>query len=249
MDIEISLAAEPLTHLSENFPLTNTFALAIVISVFLMIIGTIIGKRVKIIPGGLQNLFEGILEFLLDQVDSVTGNRKKTEEFFPFVATLFIFILLGNLTEVIPGLGTIGLNAIHNGEEVFVPLLRSTAADLSFTLGLTIVVVTMSQYYGFKHLGFFGYMKKFVNFSSPMKFAVGMLEGVSEVTKLLSLSFRLFGNLFAGEVLLAVVTGLTYVIAPLPFYALEIFVGFIQAFVFALLTLVYFNMATEEAAH
>lgn len=247
MDIEISLAAEPLTHLGKDFPLTNTFALAVVLSISLMIIGVIVGKKAKLVPSGLQNLFETILEFLLDQTDSVTGDRKKTEQFFPFVATLFILILCGNLTEIIPGLGTIGLNALHEGHEVFVPLLRSTSADLSFTLGLTIVVVTMSQYYGMKHLGFFGYMKKFVNFKSPMKFAVGMLEGVSEITKLLSLSFRLFGNLFAGEVLLAVVTGLTYVIAPLPFYALELFVGFVQAFVFSLLTLVYFSMATEEA--
>lgn len=127
--------------------------------------------------------------------------------------------------------------------EVFVPYLRAGTADLNTTLALGLFSQVMAQIVGVKYLGF-SYFKKFFNFKDPIMFFVGILELVSEFSKVLSYAFRLFGNIFAGEVLLIVIGALIPVVVPMPFYGLEIFVGFIQALVFALLSLVFFNVAT-----
>jgi F-type H+-transporting ATPase subunit a len=126
---------------------------------------------------------------------------------------------------------------------VFVPFFRAATADINTTLALAIISVFLTQYFGVKFQGM-GYFKKFFDFSSPIAVFVGLLELVSELGKILSFAFRLFGNIFAGEVLLTVMLGLTKLVVPMPFYAMELFVGGIQALVFALLSLVFFNMAT-----
>jgi F-type H+-transporting ATPase subunit a len=126
----------------------------------------------------------------------------------------------------------------------FVPIFRPGTADLNTTLALALLTVFLIQFYGVKHLGL-SYFKKYINFSSPIMFFVGILELVSEVSKIISFAFRLFGNVFAGEVLLVVISFLLPVVAPLPFYGLEVFVGFIQALVFAMLSLVLYNLATH----
>lgn len=127
--------------------------------------------------------------------------------------------------------------------KTFIPLFRAGTADLNTTIALAAISVFITQLLGFKYLKF-GYLKKFFNFSSPIMFFVGILELILELAKIMSFAFRLFGNVFAGEVLLAVILFLVPVIAPMPFYGLEIFVGFIQALVFSMLSLVFFNMAT-----
>lgn len=128
-------------------------------------------------------------------------------------------------------------------KKVFIPLFRAGTADLNTTLALALISVVMTQIVGFKYLKL-GYLKKYFNFSNPIMFFVGLLEIISESAKIISFAFRLFGNVFAGEVLLAVILFLVPIIAPMPFYGLEIFVGFIQALVFSMLSLVFFNMAT-----
>ncbi|MFH0776690.1 MAG: F0F1 ATP synthase subunit A [Patescibacteria group bacterium] len=133
----------------------------------------------------------------------------------------------------------------HQG--VFVPIFRAGSADLSFTLALAVIAVLIVQIMGISALGGWGYFKKFLNFTNPIHFFVGILEIVSEFSKMVSFSFRLFGNVFAGEVLLTVIIALVPFIIPMPFYALEIFVGLIQALVFSVLTLVFFKMAATEA--
>jgi F-type H+-transporting ATPase subunit a len=127
--------------------------------------------------------------------------------------------------------------------EIFVPYFRAGTADLNMTLALGIISVVAVQGFGFKYLNL-GYLKKYFNFSSPITFFVGILELISEFSKVISFAFRLFGNIFAGEVLLVVISTIAAVIAPMPFYGLELFVGFIQALVFSMLSLVFFNMAT-----
>lgn len=127
--------------------------------------------------------------------------------------------------------------------KTFIPLFRAGTADLNTAIALAAISVFVTQLFGFKYLKF-GYLKKFFNFSSPIMFFVGILELVLELAKIMSFAFRLFGNVFAGEVLLAVILFLVPVVAPMPFYGLEIFVGFIQALVFSMLSLVFFNMAT-----
>jgi F-type H+-transporting ATPase subunit a len=133
-------------------------------------------------------------------------------------------------------------------ETEFVPLLRGATADLNTTLAIAIIAVFSIQFYGVRSLGI-GYFKKFLNFSDPIMFGVGLLEIVSEFSRIVSFAFRLFGNIFAGEVLLTVIAFLMPLFAPLPFLGLELFVGFIQALVFSMLTAVFLNMATVSHEH
>ncbi len=127
----------------------------------------------------------------------------------------------------------------------FVPYLRAGTADLNTTIALALISFTLIQIFGIQaaHLGYFS---KFINFSSPIAFYVGILELISEFAKIISFAFRLFGNVFAGEVLLVVISALVPILVPMPFYGLEIFVGLVQALVFTMLSLVFFNMATEH---
>ena len=130
-------------------------------------------------------------------------------------------------------------------EHKSIPLLRAGTADLNTTIALAIISVLLTQFFGIQSLGL-SYFKKFINFKNPLQFFVGILELVSEFAKIISFAFRLFGNIFAGEVLLSVMTYLLPVIVPIPFYGLEVFVGLIQALVFSVLSLVFFNMATQS---
>ncbi len=140
-------------------------------------------------------------------------------------------------------------SAEHSGPK-FVPLLRAATADLNMTVGLAIFAVFAIQYFGFSILGFH-YSTKFFNFSDPIMFVLGILELMSEISKIISFAFRLFGNIFAGEVLLAVLAFLMPFVIPLPFLLMELFVGFIQALVFSMLTAVFLNVAVShgEEAH
>ena len=250
--MEISLAAEPLFYLG-NFPVTNTLLVTFAIGVFIFIISFSLKNRLSLVPRGVQNIVEYAIEGLLDLVDSVTNDRRQTEKFFPVVSTIFIFVILSNWVELIPGLGTVGLNATHHGQATIIPFLRSASADLNVTLALALISVFTIQFMGISAIGVVKYAKKF--FVSPLHKPyfigtfVGVLELIGEVAKILSFSFRLFGNIFAGEVLLTVMLTLVPFFIPLPFLMLEIFVGFIQALVFAMLTLVFLKIATVEAAH
>lgn len=174
-----------------------------------------------------------LVESLLGLINSVTNNPKRSREFLPLVATFFLFIILGNWIGLLPGVGSIGDP----------PIFRGATADLNTTLALALVSVGATQFFGLKHLQL-SYLKKFFNFDGPIQFFVGILELISELAKILSFAFRLFGNVFAGEVLLVVIAFLLPFIGPVPFLGLEIFVGFIQALVFSLLTLVFLHLAT-----
>jgi F-type H+-transporting ATPase subunit a len=232
-----------------NFPITNSLLVTIFISALIIIGALIIKKQIKAKPNSFQNIIEMVFEGLLDLVDSVTGNREQTRKFFPLVATIFIFVILINWIEIVPGLGTIGVEQVHHGEKILAPFIRSAAADLNVTLVIALVAVLTAQFMGISALGLKGYVGKFL--VSPFKKPyfvgtfVGVLEIISEFAKVISFSFRLFGNIFAGEVLLTVMLMLVPLFIPLPFLFLEIFVGFVQALVFAMLTLVFMKMATE----
>ncbi|MDO8559824.1 MAG: F0F1 ATP synthase subunit A [bacterium] len=242
----ISLAAEKIGSFF-GFPITNSLLASWLVVAILAIIGVLVRRRVTLIPRGLQNGMEAIMEFLLKLADQVTGDRRQTVRFFPLVATIFLFIVTANWFGLLPVVGPIGVQGEHNGHPTLIPLLRSANADLNTTLALAIIAVAALQVFGIATIGFVKYAGKFFNFHNPVMFAVGILELFGEVAKMVSFSFRLFGNIFAGEVLLVVVSSLVAYVVPLPFYALELFVGFIQALVFATLTLVFLKMATEEA--
>jgi F-type H+-transporting ATPase subunit a len=171
---------------------------------------------------------------------------EKTKYFFPLLLTFFSYILLQNWFGLFPGIGSIWVKVIEHGEIIKAPLFRGGNADLNTTFTLAIISVVMIQVYGIKFLGFKGYIKKYVNLTNPINFVLGILEIVSELSKILSFSFRLFGNIFAGEVLLTIVAFLVPVLASFPFIMLEIFVGFIQALVFSMLTAVFISGAIAK---
>lgn len=263
--LHVSISAETLFHIGP-LSVTNALLTTWLTIIILTIIAWLSTKHLEQIPNSkLQNIFEMIIEFFLDLVNSVVGSEK-TRKFFPFITTLFIYILFMNWIELVPGVGTIGIKpqttppAIHENtqnteintpttEEHFTPIFRAGTADLNTTLALSLITMITIQYYGIKYVGIKAHVKKFINFSSPMNFLLGILELVSEFAKIISFSFRLFGNLFAGEILLAVTLFLIPFFVPIPFLAIEIFVGLIQAFVFAMLTLVFLNLATEKQTH
>lgn len=250
--MEISLAAEPIFHIG-SFEVTNSLLTAWIVVAFLIIVSLVLKKKIAKVPKGMQNLFESIFEYFIKVMDSVTGSRKMSTKFFPLVTTIFIFVLLNNWIGLVPGVGTIGFHEMHNGHEVFVPIFRAGSADLNFTLAVAIIAVAATHFFGIVVLGFSKHISKFVNLKSiikdPVMFFVGILEIVGEIAKTISFSFRLFGNIFAGEVLLTVVAILVPYVAPLPFLFLEIFVGLIQAVVFAMLTLVFLSLQTAEPEH
>lgn len=249
--MEISLAAEQVFRIG-SFPVTNTLIASLLTLVLLTLLALKLRRPLTLVPRGLQNFFELIVEKLLGLMDSVTGNRELSKRFFPIVATIFLSVITSNWLGLLPGFGTIGFKEVHDGKYVFVPLLRSVNADLNSTLALALISVFATQVVGIAVLGFFKFSKRY--FVNPFKHGpflsfVGFLELFGEVAKLVSFSFRLFGNVFAGEVLLIVIASLVPFVAPLPFYFLELFVGLIQAFIFSVLTLVFMRVATAEAEH
>ncbi|MBI3458643.1 F0F1 ATP synthase subunit A [Candidatus Azambacteria bacterium] len=243
--IEISLKAEEVSHWG-NFFITNSFLLTIVASGLLIVLGGLFKKRLSLIPNQLQNFLEFVLEEFLGLMDSVFQNREKSEKYLPLIATIFLLIIISNWLGLVPGVGSIGFHELHEGQEIFVPLFRAPTADLNFTLALAITAVWAVNLLGILALGFKKYFHKFFTLENPIKTFTGLLEFLSEITKTISFSFRLFGNIFAGEVLLLIIGSLVPYFIPLPFLFLEIFVGFIQAFVFSMLTIVFISIATQE---
>lgn len=224
------------------------------VSLLLIFAARQVVKHWQEVPRGMQNLFEVVFEALLDLVQSVTQDKKQALQFFPLIATIFFFVLASNWIGLLPGMHTIGLAGHHGeGSHTIIPFLRATSADLNFTLALSLIAVISIQFTGITALGLMTYAKKFL--VSPLHkpygigTLVGILELVSEVGKTISFTFRLFGNVFAGEVLLIVMLHLVPYLIPLPFLFLEVFVGFIQAIVFAMLTLVFLKAATLAPEH
>jgi F-type H+-transporting ATPase subunit a len=239
--MHISLIAEKIFKIG-NFTVTNSLLASVITSVLLITIAVVINRSLKKSPGGVQSIIEMVIDWLDDLAQSVGGKDSRT--FLPLVITFFVFILTSNWLGLLPGFGSIGFNEIEEGHKVFIPLFRGATADLNTTLALALISVFSVQFYGISK-NKLKYLKRFVNFESPIMFFMGLLEVVSEFAKIISFSFRLFGNVFAGEVLIAVITSLIPVLVPIPFFGLEIFVGLIQALVFAMLTLVFINIGMQ----
>lgn len=240
--MNISLVAEKIIEVGP-IAITNSMLVTWLVMIFLIVFAFFIKKNMKEVPGKLQNIGEFIVESILGMIEGITLDRKKAIQFLPLVCTLFVFIIFSNWAGLIPGFETIGLREVIEGHVVLVPFFRQPAADLNTTFALAIISIITVQIFGITHLGL-GYFKKFLNFKGPIDFFVGFLEAVSEISRIISFAFRLFGNIFAGSVLLAVISFLIPVVAALPFYGLELFVGFIQALVFAMLTAVFLQTAT-----
>lgn len=241
--MQISFFPEKLLEV-KGWPVSNTLLMSWISIILLIVFGFFVKSRLKVIPGKIQNLTEVLIEAMENFMTTVTGDKEKARRFFPLIATLFIFILISNWMGILPGVGSIGL--IKHGEEGLTPLFRSTNSDINMTLALAIISVMATQIFGISMVGFFHHFSRFISFKGPIQFFIGILELIAEMAKIISFSFRLFGNIFAGEVLLMVIFFLVPLIVPLPFMALEIFVGFIQALVFSMLTLVFLTVATQK---
>lgn len=251
--MEISIAAEKLFTLGA-LAVTNSLLIGAFVSVLLILLTQKVIGSWQTVPRGAQNILEMIIDGLIDMLDGIMQDRVMARKFFPLIATIFLFVLLSNWAGLLPGLGTIGLaHETEAGHATIIPFLRSTSADLNFTLGLSLAVVIFIQITGILALGVRGYVAKFLvaPWHKPYGIGtvIGLIELISEFAKVLSFAFRLFGNVFAGEVLLTVMLHLAPYIVPLPFLGLEVFVGFIQAVVFAMLTAVFLKMATLPAEH
>jgi F-type H+-transporting ATPase subunit a len=256
----ISVASETVTKIqlgSYHLNITNSMLTASITCAFLIVIGLIVGflipKNQKSKPNKLQIFVEIIGETLFKVINSINMSNKISTVMFSLCGFFFAYIAIGSWAGLIPGVGQL---YIKNIEGDYVHLFRASTSDLSGTVALSVIAFTLIQLQGFRALKF-GYILKFINFSSPMKFFVGLLELISEVARLLSFSLRLFGNIFAGEVMLKIVGDLSritvqnigFIGLPLPslIIALEFFVALIQAYVFVSLFLVFSSLAKEEA--
>lgn len=240
--LHISLQAERVFEIGQ-YPVTNAILTSWLVMGFLLIVTFLANTRLTVVPGRFQVVMESVVGGLYNLFESVTGSLTKI--YFPLVGTLFIYIISLNWAGLLPGVGSIGFNEVKDGIKEFIPLFRSGSADLNLTIALALISMSSIQFFGLKTLGVH-YLGRFLNFKNPILFFVGILEIISEGSKIISFAFRLFGNIFAGEVLLTVIAFLIPLFAPLPFLALELFVGFIQALVFSLLTAVFLNVATSD---
>lgn len=240
----IEIAAEKVFEIG-NMPITNTL-LSSIVAAWLLLGAICLIRRDAMMPSSFQNIFEAIVEKFLHIMEPMFGSRARAEQYIPLVFTLFLFVLTANWLGIAPGVGSIGLYEKTGMGEKFVPLFRSAASDLNTTLALGVVVMVSVHIFGASAIGFRKHAGKFFSLKGPIDFFTGVLEFISEIAKILSFSFRLFGNIFAGEALLIIMAFLAPYLIPVPFLALEFFVGFIQALVFAMLTMVFIRIATAR---
>ena len=243
--IEVVLHAETITTWF-GIPITNALITSWVIILLLAVISFFVGRNAKLIPGKVQTWFEALLGFVIDYMADVFESRTIALRYFPLIMTIFAYIFLSNVLEFTPGIGSIG----WFGPDGFLPLFRSVNTDLNVTLALAIISAIVTEVSGVMIIGFLKYGSKFVNFKSALGFFIGIIELISETARLISFSFRLFGNIFAGDVLVLVMIYFLPYVLPVPFMLFEILVGFIQAAIFALLTLFFIKVAiTPEEGH
>jgi F-type H+-transporting ATPase subunit a len=225
-----------------GFPVTNSLIMTVITTALLVAFAFLLRHKLALIPGklqaGVEMLFQGVLDYMTETLES----EKLARRFFPLIMTVFLFVLVANELAFLPGVGSVLVE--HAGAQI--PLLRAASADLNMTLALAIIAFMVIEIAGIAMLGFFKYAGKYVNFSSPVNFAVGLIELVSNVGRLISFSFRLFGNVFAGEVMIIVAMFFVAYLVPVPLMAFEVFVGFIQAVVFAMLILFFIKLSIME---
>lgn len=268
------LAAETPEFLSHSFLgwFTNSILVtAIVLGVIIWVVRSCT-RRIEVIPGAGQNFLEAVVEGFYGAVEGILG-RKMTVKAFPLLASLFLFICMADWSGLFPGVGSIGWFYTHDGETEFTPLLRGTTADLNMTLALTAVSMTLWFYWTMRVTGPVAFIKELFGvkggmtgpillFLVPLFLFIGLLEVVSILVRPISLSFRLYGNVSAGENLMSTminignllhtpqwVSSILGIIVPIPFYFLEILVGFLQAMIFTVLMIVYIQLSTVHEEH
>lgn len=337
----IQLPPEPIAVIAGAMPFTNTMLSTLLADIIIIVLALLMRRKMSEVPHGIQNVFEAVYEFWENMSHQMIG-KEKTVTYLPLIFGMFVFILVANWIELLPGWDSVGIlcesgtcpgepegltvegiehtyfkvnyvswlggigNAYERAEKkneheeehgsaghgegvalgggqggessgsglftavahaspaaadvptgedapdavkVLVPFLRVSASDLNFTLAIALVSFFFIELVGFRAHGI-GYLGKFFTFKGfPMGTFVGLLEFISEIARIISFTFRLFGNIFAGMILLLVIPFLVPLLMVIPVYALELFVGLIQAFVFAVLTLAFMGQAAESHDH
>ena len=249
--IHVEIAAETLFTIG-GFEVTNSMVGAVLASLLLLAGAWYINRRSALVPHRLQSLLELPVEWVAGIVE---GSSSRWRGYVALVIGLFLMILVANWLSLVPGVGVVGVEETVEGHEVLVPFIRPAAADLNFTLGLAIITFVVFVWWGVRLHGPVGYLKELVGeprYMAPLMFPI---HQISELSRLVTLSMRLFGNVFAGEVLIATMLALTTAaifVLPLAFFVpaiflgLELLFGAVQALVFALLTMTYITMAIAE---
>ncbi|MFT5849836.1 MAG: F-type H+-transporting ATPase subunit a [Patiriisocius sp.] len=241
----ISVHLDPVivTHVA-GIPITATLITVWLTMLLMGILAYFAGKNPTLVPSKLQSAFEVLIGGAYDYIEGVLESKERTAKYFPIIMTIFLFVLAMNWVGLLPGVTSIGM---YDAENHFIPFLYPPATDLNITIAFALIAFFTIEVAGIMAVGAWKYGGKFINFSSPLAFIIGLIELLSELARLISFSFRLFGNIFAGKTLLLVVMFLaTPYVLPVPLIAYEFFVGFIQAFIFAILTLYFIKLATEE---
>jgi len=238
--LEITLAAEPVFRVGDLI-VTNTMLTSALVVVFLSVLAVVYKRNLSVdSPSRFQSLVETVLGFVLDLCEQTAGARVG-RLVFPLVATFFIFILTANWLGLLPGFNTI---KIVNFEGHEVPLFRSANSDLNMTVAMALISICTVQVVGVASQGLRGYIKEIF---TPVLLAP--VHIISEISHVVSLAARLFGNIFGGEVLLIVMYTLMPYVVPTVFLGLEMLFGAIQALIFTVLSIVYVALAAGHGAN
>jgi len=264
----VALPSEPILHVG-SFSITNTLIASWLTILVLVGLSILLTRKMKLVPGRRQALAETIVEGLLNFVESIAG-KKHTRMLFPGVATIFIYVISNAYLALLPFFGTIGIRHDHE----FLAIFRAANTDVNVPLSIALMSFFLVESWGMRAIGVSHYVSEFINVrqlgqglkelfagkikTGPMNIVfgfitlfVGVLEIFSHLTRMLSFTFRLFGNMTAGEILILVSSFLIPLVFSIPFYGLELLIGMIQALIFSGLTLVFGTIAVSphEESH
>jgi F-type H+-transporting ATPase subunit a len=259
---------------SAGLPFTNALLMTLLVDLVLLLVIIFGARNMQLVPRGFQNVVETVIEGFYNFAMGI--DRKNVGKFFPLPATIFIFFLVANMLALVPTVGSVGMCVpeVHEGAaaapaaaetsqsilsglpgycgagNVIIPFLRAPAADLNVTFAFALTAVFMVEFFGVQALGL-SYFTRFFNLKEGgLGLFVSLIELISEISRIISFAFRIFGNIFGGEVILIVMSFLLGYVLPLPFYGFEVFVAFIQSVIFAVLTLVFMsNAVVAHGAH
>jgi F-type H+-transporting ATPase subunit a len=268
----VALPSEPILHVG-SFIITNTLIASWFTILVLVVLSIFLTWKMKLVPGRRQAIAETIVEGLLNFVESIAG-KKHARMLFPGVATIFIYVISNAYLALLPFFGTIGIHHITHGHEEFIAFFRAANTDVNVPLSIALMSFFLVESWGMRSVGVSHYITEFINVrqmvqglkelftgrikTGPMNIVfgfinlfVGVLEIFSHLTRMLSFTFRLFGNMTAGEILILVSSFLIPLVFSIPFYGLELLIGMIQALIFSGLTLVFGTIAVapHEESH
>ncbi|MEK7063485.1 MAG: F0F1 ATP synthase subunit A [Patescibacteria group bacterium] len=247
--IHIALAPYVLGHIG-SFPITSTLLTSWLVVAVLVVFAVVFSRSIKLVPGKGQVAVETLVSFVYEYIkETLDGSERMARRYFPLILTLFVFIFTANIVGLLPFIGAVGIHTAGGAHGGLLPLFYPVNTDLNVTLALAIIAFVAIEFAGITALGVLKYGSKFVNLHSVLGFAVGIIELVSEVARLVTFSFRLFGNIFAGKVLILLALAFMPYFLPVPLLVYEVLVGVIQAAIFSLLTLFFIKIAVAEPQH